>query len=49
MTKKINDDEELDTLAKDPFDDDDDRWDDEDDEYEKDWDEKTTYTADDDD
>jgi hypothetical protein len=25
MTKKINDDEELDTLAKDPFDDDDDR------------------------
>jgi len=47
MTKNKHDDDEFDTLAKDPFDDDDDRGDDEDDEYEKDWDEKTTYTAED--
>lgn len=48
MPKKDYDDENVNNLKKDPFDDDDDRDDDDDDrddeEYEDDWDEQTNYT-----
>ena len=49
MTKDTYDEDKLNNMDIDPFDDedDDDRWDE--DEYEPDWDEKTSYTRDDED